>query len=85
MKKASWAQNSVGADTGMIPFEFAGRICTSSRVLPNEAGGYTVGVLVQVNDLNAGFSARIISRGRGFHGFGFCQMPLHCMAQIHGT
>ncbi|NIQ96265.1 MAG: S58 family peptidase [Desulfuromonadales bacterium] len=42
-------QGSVGGGTGMISFDFAGGIGTSSRVLPKEAGGYTVGVLVQAN------------------------------------
>jgi len=42
-------QGSVGGGTGMISFDFAGGIGTSSRVLPGEFGGYTVGVLVQSN------------------------------------
>jgi L-aminopeptidase/D-esterase-like protein len=42
-------QGSVGAGTGMISFDFAGGIGTSSRVLPEEDGGYTVGVLVLSN------------------------------------
>ncbi|HKL25851.1 MAG TPA: P1 family peptidase [Desulfuromonadales bacterium] len=42
-------QGSVGGGTGMISFDFAGGIGTSSRLLPGEAGGYTVGVLVQAN------------------------------------
>ncbi|HET8604984.1 MAG TPA: P1 family peptidase [Marmoricola sp.] len=43
------AEGSVGGGTGMICHEFKGGIGTSSRVLPEEAGGYTVGVLVQAN------------------------------------
>src|SRR5581483_4496012 len=35
--------------TGMICYEFKGGIGTSSRVLPDEYGGFTVGVLVQSN------------------------------------
>ena len=42
-------EGSVGGGTGMICHEFKGGIGTSSRVLPAEAGGYTVGVLVQAN------------------------------------
>lgn len=42
-------QGSVGGGTGMISFDFAGGIGTSSRVLPSTFGGYTVGVLVQSN------------------------------------
>lgn len=45
-------QGSVGGGTGMISFDFAGGIGTSSRVIPAEekgSAGYTVGVLVQSN------------------------------------
>jgi D-aminopeptidase len=42
-------EGNVGGGTGMICFRFKGGIGTSSRVLPAEAGGYTVGVLVQAN------------------------------------
>ncbi|HMI55055.1 MAG TPA: P1 family peptidase, partial [Gemmatimonadaceae bacterium] len=38
-----------GGGTGMICFGFKGGIGTSSRKLPAQAGGYTVGVLVQCN------------------------------------
>jgi L-aminopeptidase/D-esterase-like protein len=43
------AEGSVGGGTGMICHRFKGGIGTSSRKLPSEAGGYTVGVLVQCN------------------------------------
>jgi D-aminopeptidase len=43
------AEGNVGAGTGTVCFGFKGGIGTSSRVLPPEAGGYTVGVLVQTN------------------------------------
>ena len=43
------AEGSVGADTGTQAFGWKGGIGTSSRVLPPELGGYTVGVLVQTN------------------------------------
>jgi D-aminopeptidase len=39
----------VGAGTGTIAFGFKGGIGTSSRVLPESRGGWTVGVLVQTN------------------------------------
>lgn len=43
------AEGGVGSGTGMSCFEFKGGIGTSSRVLPPEAGGFTVGVLVMSN------------------------------------
>jgi D-aminopeptidase len=43
------AEGNVGGGTGMICHEFKGGIGTSSRVLDAEAGGWTVGVLVQAN------------------------------------
>jgi D-aminopeptidase len=43
------AEGCVGGGTGMICHEFKGGIGTSSRVLPEEDGGWTVGVLVQAN------------------------------------
>ncbi|HVN18635.1 MAG TPA: P1 family peptidase [Dongiaceae bacterium] len=42
-------EGNVGGGTGMVCNEFKGGIGTSSRVLSPEAGGYTVGVLVQCN------------------------------------
>jgi D-aminopeptidase len=43
------AEGNVGGGTGMLCNGFKGGIGTSSRVLAAEAGGYTVGVLVQCN------------------------------------
>ncbi|MCA9800859.1 MAG: P1 family peptidase [Cyanobacteria bacterium HKST-UBA02] len=43
------AEGAVGAGTGMISFRFKAGIGTSSRVLPVENGGYSVGVLVNSN------------------------------------
>ena len=40
---------AVGAGTGTIAFDFKGGIGTSSRKLPLNLGGFTVGVLVQSN------------------------------------
>jgi len=42
-------EGNVGAGTGTRCLGFKGGIGTSSRVLPNKKGGYTVGVLVQTN------------------------------------
>jgi D-aminopeptidase len=42
-------QGNVGAGTGTICFGYKGGIGTSSRVLPESLGGYTIGVLVQTN------------------------------------
>lgn len=42
-------QGNVGAGTGTICFGYKGGIGTSSRKLPKNLGGYTVGVLVQSN------------------------------------
>jgi D-aminopeptidase len=50
-----FARGSVGAGTGMNAFGFRGGIGSASRVLPSDAGGYRVGVLV--ND-NTGSSRR---------------------------
>ncbi|WP_144277248.1 P1 family peptidase [Mailhella massiliensis] len=43
------AEGCVGGGTGMCCHEFKGGIGTSSRVLPPEEGGYTIGVMVQAN------------------------------------
>lgn len=42
-------EGTVGAGTGTVAFGWKGGIGTSSRVLPANDGGYTVGVLVQTN------------------------------------
>jgi D-aminopeptidase len=42
-------EGCAGAGTGTVCFGWKGGIGTSSRVLPQSAGGYTVGVLVQTN------------------------------------
>jgi D-aminopeptidase len=42
-------EGAVGAGTGTIAFSWKGGIGTSSRKLPANLGGYTVGVLVQAN------------------------------------
>jgi D-aminopeptidase len=43
------AEGSVGAGAGTVAFGWKGGIGTSSRVLPAQLGGWTVGVLVQSN------------------------------------
>jgi D-aminopeptidase len=43
------SEGNEGAGTGTICFGFKGGIGTSSRVLPEKSGGFTVGVLVQTN------------------------------------
>lgn len=42
-------EGNVGAGTGTICFQYKGGIGTASRIVPEEFGGYTVGVLVQTN------------------------------------
>jgi D-aminopeptidase len=42
-------EGAVGAGTGTVAFGFKGGIGTSSRKLPENLGGFTVGVLVQSN------------------------------------
>ncbi len=42
-------EGSVGAGTGMVSYGFKGGIGTSSRQLPDNEGGYTIGVLVNAN------------------------------------
>lgn len=48
-RSGSVEEGSVGAGTGTQAFGWKGGIGTSSRVLPEALGGYTVGVLVQTN------------------------------------
>lgn len=52
LKKASDGpveEGCVGAGTGTVAFGFKAGIGTSSRVLPESCGGWTVGVIVQAN------------------------------------
>jgi D-aminopeptidase len=48
-KEGPVEEGCVGAGTGTVAFGFKGGIGTSSRHLPGDLGGYTVGVLVQSN------------------------------------
>ena len=43
------AEGNVGGGTGVVCFEFKGGTGTSSRKVPENLGGYTIGVLVQCN------------------------------------
>jgi D-aminopeptidase len=43
------AEGTVGGGTGMVCHGFKGGIGTASRVVPDDHGGWTVGVLVQAN------------------------------------
>jgi L-aminopeptidase/D-esterase-like protein len=43
------SEGSVGGGTGMVCYGFKGGTGTASRRLPEEAGGYTAGALVQAN------------------------------------
>ncbi|MBM4126842.1 MAG: P1 family peptidase [Nitrospira sp.] len=42
-------EGSVGAGTGMVSYGFKGGIGTASRKVPDQEGGYTIGVLVNAN------------------------------------
>lgn len=42
-------EGSIGAGTGMVSYGFKGGIGTASRKLPEQEGGYTIGVLVNAN------------------------------------
>lgn len=48
-KSGEVEEGSVGAGTGTVAFGFKGGIGTSSRKLPQNLGGHTLGVLVQSN------------------------------------
>lgn len=52
-------EGNVGAGTGTICFNYKGGIGTSSRVLPEVLGGYTIGVLVQTN-----FGGNLVADGQ---------------------
>lgn len=48
-REGNVTEGAIGGGTGMVCYDFKGGIGTASRVLPQELGGYTVGVLVQSN------------------------------------
>lgn len=49
-RSGQFARGNVGAGTGMHGYGFKGGIGSSSRRLPAESGGYTVGVVLNLND-----------------------------------
>jgi D-aminopeptidase len=59
-KQGAVPEGSVGAGTGMRAYGFKAGIGTASRVLPEEDGGYIVGVLVNAN---CGRTPRLIVDG----------------------
>lgn len=48
-KSGAIEEGNIGGGTGMVCHDFKGGTGTASRLLPEEDGGYTVGVLVQAN------------------------------------
>jgi L-aminopeptidase/D-esterase-like protein len=67
------AEGSVGGGTGMLCNGFKGGIGTSSRVVSERAGGYTVGVLVQCNyGSQQGLRIAGVPVGREIEGSGVC-------------
>jgi D-aminopeptidase len=48
-KEGTVEEGAVGAGTGTVAFGWKGGVGTSSRVIPQSLGAYTVGVLVQSN------------------------------------
>ncbi len=68
-KPGDFTRGNAGAGTGMLMFGFKGGIGSSSRVLPRDAGGYTVGVLVNDNtgsEPRAGLRVDGTAIGRAF-------------------
>jgi D-aminopeptidase len=66
-KSGEVAEGNVGAGTGTVCFGYKGGIGTSSRTLPKNLGGYTVGVLVQSNfggnlTVNGALAGKALSR-----------------------
>ena len=49
MVNAVVEESNVEADTGTTAFGYKGDVGTSSRIIPNEYGACTVGVIVQSN------------------------------------
>ena len=67
-KSGDVEEGAVGAGTGTIAFGFKGGIGTSSRKLPPNLGGHTVGVLVQTNFGGVlTINGAAVGRARGQH------------------
>jgi D-aminopeptidase len=54
-------EGGIGAGTGMVCFGFKGGIGTASRVLPDENGGFTIGIMTLTN---FGSRSQLIVRGQ---------------------
>jgi len=68
------AEGAVGAGRGTVAFGWKGGIGTSSRKLPPQAGGWTVGVLVQTN-FGGDLTIAGVPVGRELGGTGMPPMP----------
>jgi D-aminopeptidase len=83
-------EGSVGAGTGTRAFNWKGGIGTSSRRLPANRGGYTVGVLVQANfggiltidGAPVGRELRSSDAGRKFDADGSCMIVVATDAPV---
>ena len=69
-------EGGVGAGTGTKAFNFKGGIGTASRKLPDNMGGYTVGVLVQSN-FGGLLNVNGVEVGRALGGYPY-QKELEC-------
>lgn len=67
VKGGQFDRGNVGAGTGMHGFGFKGGIGSASRKLPQNLGGYTVGVLLNLNDgLRSNLIVAGVPVGRAF-------------------
>ncbi len=76
------AEGSVGAGTGTQAFGWKGGIGTSSRVLPEALGGYTIGVLVQTN-YGGTLTMNGAPVGRELENYSFRRELEHVAADVH--
>lgn len=76
------AEGNVGGGTAMRCHGFKGGTGTSSRVLPEEQGGYTVGVLVQANH---GTRKDFEIQGVSMAGITDCVMINNTVTAVEGT
>jgi D-aminopeptidase len=79
---ADFEEGSVGGGTGMVCHGFKGGIGTASRRLPEAAGSWTVGVLVQAN-YGARPDLRVDGRPVGLHK-SLADVPLPARGQFDG-
>ena len=59
-KSGPLEEGNIGGGTGMVAFQFKAGSGTSSRLLPEDEGGYTVGVFVQAN---FGYRSQLVISG----------------------